>query len=901
MEGAKTSIKGLQNFTEAVHRSGTIEKEKELVNVELAKIRKEFKEGRISSYDRRKCVLKMAYIHVLGYEVDTGFVEVIQLLGSPKFFDKQVGYLAFTLLFSNVPESTRMIINTLQQDLENNFEPVICDALGVIATLANLEMADTLGPSVLKLCTGFCETPIKKRAIIAVRELYKHQPAILNIVPDFMKSLEKLLSVEMDIGIINAMVLLLMEIQKNDPAAVKPFGTELVNILSRLVGHEYTSDIDYHETSHPWLQIHLLKFLSSIELDPQPEKIFWQICGRILNNNTSTKYEKACNEKTVQMSIVFEVMQIIIKNEREEFFEILLPLLSSLVEEKEVNIRYLALDTFVLLGQANYKNVCQKYLTSILKSLEEPDVTIRRRAIEVLYSLCTPQSVRKVVNHLLHVLEVDEGDLKEELVVKISILAEMDEVKDEWYVDTMLLATCLGGEFVRPELWDRVLQCIENTKEYCIQKIIQILYGNCWHEEFLRMSCVIIGEYPVYLGQFAQKTTNYIIKQLFYVGETSKRVILTCLVKIAKELPDMRQTVMKALKMMSNSVDVEVQQRAAEFINIMEKDIYDVAIDKLPERVYNEEEYDEEQEMHQDDDQFMRQDASQQQPQQQMNQQKQSSMSLFDMDGFNQQPQQPVQQQSQLPLETTPYRERTYKGSVFNHSMGGEELGKKVRFIHKKLLMQKEGVVYQDQNIQIGMRMKCTNVIDVALYIGNTQAQPLNGMIALKGEDGLNCLLQSNQINIEGKKQQQLLCRFELKQLFLQAPMCKIQYTIGGQTVQFMLSLPINVLRFATAPEQQYEFFDMNKKGMFGECLVQGQIQSQMQMQEIQQLLVNDNFKIVGNTQNGIVAGGMLCDTPVAIYVENNGGVLNVAVGAYKLAVSQVVYDCISYLVSNTF
>ncbi|EDR27551.1 AP-2 complex subunit alpha-1, putative [Entamoeba dispar SAW760] len=908
MEGAKTYIRGLQNFTESIHKCTSLEKEKELVNCELAKIRKEFKEGKISSYDRRKCVLKMAYIEVLGYEVDTGFVEVIQLLGSSKYFDKHVGYLVFVLLFSNVPESTRMIINTLQQDLENNLEPVLCDALTVISTLANMEMADTLAPSVLKLCSGFCETNVKKRALITLRQLYKSQPNVLNINPDFMKTLEKLLSTEMDLGIINAMVLLLIEIGKKQPELLKPFGTELTNILQRLVNHEYTPEIDYHDTSAPWLQILLFRLLSTIDLETTTQKIFWDSVRKVLGTSDTLRFDKPCNEKTIQMSIIFEVMSIVIKHEKEEYFEILLPLLGTLVEDKEVNIRYLALDTFVLLGQANYKNVCQNYLVHILNSLDEPDVTIRRRAVDVLYALCTPQSVRKVVNQLLHVLENDEGELKEELVVKISILAEMDPVRDQWYVDTMLLATCLGGEFVRPELWDRVLSSLGNAAQYAVQKIVQVLHGGCWHEEFLRMSCVILGEYPQLLGGLAIKVASYITKQLPYVSSTSKRLILTCLIKMAKELNEVRPTCEKACHMYLSAVDVEVQQRAAEYLNIMNKNAYEIAIAPLPERAINENQDNQENEKsNKDDDQFMSQQVSESQTNLNNSSQinghisTQSSTQTNILDLFGSVPSQQIteNQTKQLPLDHTPYNERGYKGSVFTHSHADSELGKKVRFIHKKLLLQKEGVLFQDSCIQIGMRMKCSNTVDVALYIGNTQDQNINLQIALKGEEGINCLLQTNQVNIEPKKQQQVLCRFELKQLFLQAPMVGLAYTIGEQNTQLSFSLPINILRYIQPLNQSVDF--LNQKELLGDCLLQNQIQTSMQLKDLQQLFELNNFKIISSSANQLVCGGIILDQPIGIFVDVLGGSYKIGVGSYKLAIAQVVNDCIGYLLSNTF
>lgn len=41
-------------------------------------------------YDRRKYVAKILYMHMLGYEIDFGYMEAVALLSSNKFQEKAV-------------------------------------------------------------------------------------------------------------------------------------------------------------------------------------------------------------------------------------------------------------------------------------------------------------------------------------------------------------------------------------------------------------------------------------------------------------------------------------------------------------------------------------------------------------------------------------------------------------------------------------------------------------------------------------------------------------------------------------------------------------------------------------------------------------------------------------------
>ncbi len=75
-----------------VIKGQTKEAEEKRVNKELAAIRAKFKEGtKMDGYDRKKYVAKLVYMFMLGYEIDFGHMEAVQLLSAAqKFTEKQI-------------------------------------------------------------------------------------------------------------------------------------------------------------------------------------------------------------------------------------------------------------------------------------------------------------------------------------------------------------------------------------------------------------------------------------------------------------------------------------------------------------------------------------------------------------------------------------------------------------------------------------------------------------------------------------------------------------------------------------------------------------------------------------------------------------------------------------------
>lgn len=89
-------------------------------------------------------------------------------------------------------------------------------------------------------------------------------------------------------------------------------------------------------------------------------------------------------------------------------------------------------------------------------SLRDPDISIRRRALDLLFLLCDQDSATDIVNELLGYLQENDYSLKEELVLKIAILAEKFALILNWYIDIVVKLIEHAGDYVSEDIWFRV-------------------------------------------------------------------------------------------------------------------------------------------------------------------------------------------------------------------------------------------------------------------------------------------------------------------------------------------------------------------------------------------------------------------------------------------------------------
>ena len=105
--------------------------------------------------------------------------------------------------------------------------------------------------------------------------------------------------------------------------------------------------------------------------------------------------------------------------------------------------------------------VVKRNQQQIAESLHDPDISIRRRALDLLYGMCDSGNAQDIVRELLDYLVVSDFAIREELVLKIAILAEKYAPTQRWYIDVVLTMMDKAGDFVSDDIWH--VDCIAGT------------------------------------------------------------------------------------------------------------------------------------------------------------------------------------------------------------------------------------------------------------------------------------------------------------------------------------------------------------------------------------------------------------------------------------------------------
>jgi AP-1 complex subunit gamma-1 len=376
----------------------------------------------------------------------------------------------------------------------------------------------------------------------------------------------------------------------------RPFSGGLVRTLKALASSGYAPEHDVTGITDPFLQVKILQLLRVLGRgDAQTSEQVNDILAQVATNTDSSK--------NVGNSILYEAVLTILDIEADSGLRVLgVNILGKFLSNRDNNIRYVALNTLIKVVAVE-PNAVQRHRNTILECLRDPDISIRRRALDLSFTLINESNVRLLIRELLAFLEVADNEFKPIMTSQIGVAADRFSPNKRWHVDTMLRVLTLAGNYVKEQILSSFIRLIATTPElqtYAVQKLYINLKKDITQESLTLAGAWCVGEYGDALlrgGQYEEEELVQEVKEsevvdLFssilnssYATQIATEYIITSLMKLTTRFTDPAQIdrIRRILQSNSASLDVEVQQRAVEYGNLFGYDsIRRGVLEKMP-------------------------------------------------------------------------------------------------------------------------------------------------------------------------------------------------------------------------------------------------------------------------------------------------------------------------------
>lgn len=426
----------LRSFIKAVRYSKTIADERSVIRKESASIRTAFKDVNLSNNKRRISIQKLLYLYILGEKTHFGQIECIKLLASSHFADKRLGYLATSLLLDENQEILTLLTNSLVQDLNHPNQYFVSLALSTLATVVSYDLSNDTYNDILNILTHNGNNPyLKKKAILVSAKLVEKNVDLIEIFFDNVNKYNLLNINERDHSVLLALCQLLRSFFVFGDNAVKTALyvnslPKLLVILKNLSSLNYNPEYDILGISDPFLHVALLQTITLIITLSKP------VIENESNNNQEfvnpnkynipklyNKLNDQYNDLLTQISsnvefgknagnlILYEVVRSIfqLKNSNSALKVLGINLLGKFLTLKDNNIKYISLNTLLTVVKFEPKTV-QRHQSIIINCLFDNDISIKRRALELIFEILNEKNIRILIKELVKFLELANAE-----------------------------------------------------------------------------------------------------------------------------------------------------------------------------------------------------------------------------------------------------------------------------------------------------------------------------------------------------------------------------------------------------------------------------------------------------------------------------------------------------------
>jgi len=407
------------------------------------------------------------------------------------------------LLLSEQADVLMLATNSLKNDLNASNRFVAGLALCTIGNLATSDMSRDLAPEVdkhLKASTPY----LRKKACLAMARCLTKCPDMVDDFVDRVVTLLKDKSHGVLITVVQLMtVVLLIDMQNAEEEGIEDI-TEtpcrvaflrlvpaLVKLLRNLLSMGYSPEHEVGGISDPFLQVQILTVLRL--LGTNNEKASEEMNDVLAQVATNTETSKNAGN-----AILYECVQTIMATESEDSLRVLaVNILGRFLLNRDNNIRYVALNTLarcveeqrhagrqdgLLVSGENANSAAsalQRHRTTVVDCLKDPDISIRQRALELIYHLVNQENVEDLTGELLNYLVMCPREHRSDICSRVLRVVDTYSPDDRWRVDTLITMLTIAGRETSNDVQYATIVYISRSSEdlqaYATHKLLKAI------------------------------------------------------------------------------------------------------------------------------------------------------------------------------------------------------------------------------------------------------------------------------------------------------------------------------------------------------------------------------------------------------------------------------------------
>ena len=569
----------IRQLIKRVRACRTAEEERSVINKESAEIRNLSKDPNAPHKARNLC--KAIYMQMMGYQTSFMQLSCINLLASPDYTEKRIAYSALSLVIDSTSQVLLLATSTIKKDLQNKDNPEIqALALNAVGDVCTPDMCREISMEVSNIIQNTEDSNVKKKAACAAVIIIKNCPEMMD---SYIDKIPLLLEDRTHSVCLSGIYLVLEMINKNPSIVdkIKKYHSMFVKYEKSLLSVSYSPEFDVNGITDPFLQAKILEILQYTAKDDKD--LIDELADLFVSVQSITESSKQTGY-ALQYEIIKDINNL---NASSGMKNLSNNILGKFLSSNDYNLKYIALNTLKDVARKDLASV-QKHRSVILEFLKDNDISLQKRALDLIYLIINKNNLKNITKECLIFLPKAEDEIKYELTKKLQDSIVKYSLSYKWEIDSLIKMVINSKGKLYEDVLSQIIIAILKVKElyvYSAHKVFLALKvkKNENNPSLAKLCIYIIGELCTYLtnnttlnckNETISVTEDDILNLLKDVGlkhnslgnETVIEYLLNAFVKMIIKFKDKKSVIESMIKFYKRSFFAEVQSRALEYL-----------------------------------------------------------------------------------------------------------------------------------------------------------------------------------------------------------------------------------------------------------------------------------------------------------------------------------------------
>lgn len=537
------------------------------------------KEARSQDLDvKAGAILKLTYLAMFGQDMSWASFPTVEVMASPKFVNKRIGYMAASQGFRQDTDVLMLATNLIKKDIASSNASEISVALGGLGDVVTPDLARDLGHDLVSML-GHSKANVRKKAVLVMYKIFLQYPeALRSSYPKLRERLQ-----DSDQAVVSATINVIVELSRKNPKNYLPLAPELFELLT--------------SSSNNWMLIKIIKLFAT--LTPLEPRLIKKLVPPLTELIQSTS----------AMSLLYECINTVISGDMlasstsGPLATLCIMKLRTFFEQEDQNLKYVGLIAFTKVIET-HPDLVSRHQDVILACIDDPDISIKMRALELVSLMPSKKSLPEIVKRLVKQLLPSSGltapaSYRRDLVLRLLRMCSAENyryVEDfGWYMAVLVDLTKIAKVDVAEELKNEIRNVcvrVRSVREFavpilarllCDREIVQDASNVERNSDALIAAAWAVGEYSTHLDDALQTLQDILAVSFQNLSSAAQCGILQTIPKLfcrwSSELtgfsPQTKtevilqaQKLQRVLEKFTFSSDMEVQTRAVELMQL---------------------------------------------------------------------------------------------------------------------------------------------------------------------------------------------------------------------------------------------------------------------------------------------------------------------------------------------